>query len=92
VTGADGVRFAQYVGFKRVDAPWCGQVTFQHQGGSREMDSFLESATPREREFVGFPPVADPYGNTESIANVGLRYPGMDMTPYREGIRVEIGR
>jgi len=56
------------------------------------MDSILESTTPREREFVGFPPVADPYGNTESIANVGLRYPGMDMTPYREGIRVEIGR
>lgn len=90
VTGSAGVRFAQNIGFKRVDMPWCGQVTFQHQGGSAEMDRFLVTATPRQREFVGFPPVGDAYWNAESIANVGLRYPEMDMAPYRDGIRMSI--
>lgn len=82
LTATEGARFAQNVAFKRVDSPWCGQVTFQHDGGTREMDHFLENATPRQREFVGFPPVGDAYWNASTVANVGLRYPGMDMTPY----------
>jgi ectoine hydroxylase-related dioxygenase (phytanoyl-CoA dioxygenase family) len=80
---SEGVRFAQNIGFKRVDTPWCGQVTFQHDGGSPEMNQFLENATPREREFVGFPPVGDPYWDKNTIAAVGARYPGMDMSPYQ---------
>jgi ectoine hydroxylase-related dioxygenase (phytanoyl-CoA dioxygenase family) len=80
---SEGVRFAQNIGFKRVDTPWCGQVTFQHDGGSAEMNQFLEAATPREREFVGFPAVGDPYWDKGTIANVGSRYPGMDMSPYQ---------
>lgn len=78
----EGLRFAQNIGFKRADTTWCGQVTFQHQGGSREMDHFLENATPREREFVGFPPAGDAYWDKDMVAAVARRYPGMDMTPY----------
>lgn len=84
---SEGLRFAQNIGFKRRDMTWCGQVTFQHDGGSAEMNHFLENATPREREFVGFPPVGDPYWDKATIANVGSRYPGMDMTPYEQGMR-----
>ncbi len=87
LTASEGVRFAQNIGFKRVDTPWCGQVTFQHDGGSAEMNHFLESATPREREFVGFPAVGDPYWDDYTIAGVGARYPGMDMSPYRNATR-----
>jgi hypothetical protein len=81
---SEGLRFAQNVGLKRIDAPWSGQVTFQHEGGRPEMDAFLEQATPRERELVGFPRVGDPYWDDLTIDAVGNRYPGMDMTPYRD--------
>jgi ectoine hydroxylase-related dioxygenase (phytanoyl-CoA dioxygenase family) len=81
----EGVRFAQNIGLKRIDSPWCGQVTFQHQGGQPQMDHFLETATPRQREFVGFPPVGDKYWDEATISGVGARYPGMDMAPYRDG-------
>lgn len=84
LTASEGLRFAQNIGFKRVDTPWCGQVTFQHDGGRPEMNQFLEHATPRQREFVGFPPIGDPYWNDATIAGVGARYPGMDMGPYRD--------
>jgi hypothetical protein len=83
IRAAEGLRFAQNIGLKRIDAPWSGQVTFQHEGGRPEMDAFLESATPRERELVGFPRVGDPYWDSLTIDAVGIRYPGMDMTPYR---------
>ena len=87
LTASEGVRFAQNIGFKRTDTPWCGQVTFQHDGGSREMNHFLEHATPREREFVGFPAVGDAFWDDYTITTVGARYPGMDMEPYRSGTR-----
>jgi ectoine hydroxylase-related dioxygenase (phytanoyl-CoA dioxygenase family) len=80
--GREGLRFAQNIGFKRCDMTWCGQVTFQHEGDRPEMDQFLEKATPRERELVGFPPVGSTYWDKDMVAAVGRRYPGMDMTPY----------
>jgi Phytanoyl-CoA dioxygenase (PhyH) len=80
--GKEGLRFAQNIGFKRCDMTWCGQVTFQHEGGRPEMDHFLEHATPRQRELAGFPPVGDPYWDKETVEAVGRRYPGMDMAPY----------
>lgn len=82
----EGVRFAQNIGLKRIDQPWCGQETFQHEGGRPEMDHFLEAATPRERELAGFPGVGDPYWTKATVAGVGARYPGMDMTPYEDAL------
>jgi hypothetical protein len=82
IRAKEGLRFAQNIGFKRCDAPWAGQVTFQHEGGRPEMDHFLTGATPRQRELVGFPPVGAHYWDAASIAAVGRRYPEMDMTPY----------
>jgi hypothetical protein len=49
------------------------------------MDHFLETATPRQRELVGFPPVGDKYWTETTLAGVGARYPGMDMAPYKDG-------
>jgi ectoine hydroxylase-related dioxygenase (phytanoyl-CoA dioxygenase family) len=83
IRATEGLRFAQNIGLKRIDAPWTGQVTFQHEGGRPEMDAFLENAGPRERELVGFPRVGDAYWDTLTVEAVGARYPGMDMTPYR---------
>ena len=57
----EGLRFSHHTGFKASGLTWCGQVTFQHDGGTPEMDRFLETATPEQRELVGFPPIGDPY-------------------------------
>jgi hypothetical protein len=51
------------------------------------MIHFLEQATPEQRQTLGFPPVGDPYWDDETLAGVAARYPGMDMTPYRKGMR-----
>ncbi len=87
MTAQEGLRVAQNIGFKRADMAPCGQETFQHDGGRPEMDRFMERATPRERELVGFPPVGHPYWRPNMVAAVGRRYPGMDMTPYEASAR-----
>lgn len=78
----EGHRYSHHVTFTRADMPWAGQTTFQHEGGRPEMDHFLQWATPRQRELVGFPPVGDPYWDDVTLAGVAARYPQMDMEPY----------
>jgi len=40
----------------------------------------------RERDLFGFPRPGDAYWNEQTLADVAARYPGMDMTPYRQGV------
>jgi hypothetical protein len=47
------------------------------------MQHFIEHAAPRKREVVGFPPPGHHYWNDETLVAVAMRYPKMDMTPYR---------
>lgn len=91
MTATEGVRYSHHMGFRRTDSPWCGQFTFVHEGGRPEMDAFLQSATPRERELLGFPPVGHRYWDPMTIAGVSARYPKMDMRPYLEGrVRADV--
>ena len=39
--------------------------------------------TPRQREVLGFPRPGDEYWTDETLEAVALRYPRMDMAPYR---------
>lgn len=80
----EGVRFSHHMSFRNGACRWAGQLSFQFRGGTPEMDRFIETATPREREVVGFPAAGDPYWTDQTLAGVAARYPAMDMTPYRQ--------
>ncbi len=41
--------------------------------------------TIRERDLFGFPRPGDPYWNEQTIAEVALRYPGLDTGAYATG-------
>jgi Phytanoyl-CoA dioxygenase (PhyH) len=82
MTATEGNRFSHHVTFTKASMTWAGQTTFQHEGGRPEMNHYIEWATPRQRELVGFPPVGDPYWDQATLAGVAARYPGMDMEPY----------
>jgi hypothetical protein len=87
MTAKQGLRFSHHVTFTKASMPWAGQTTFQHEGGKAAMDHYIEWATPRQRELVGFPPVGDPYWDEWTLNGVAARYPGMDMEPYRAAAR-----
>src|SRR5579875_2160591 len=80
-----GVRYTHHLTYQPAGPRWIGKNTWLMRGGSPEMDHFVATATPKQREMVGFPPVGDPYWDAETLAGVAKRYPAMDMTPYREG-------
>jgi len=91
LTARAGARFSHHMSIKRADVRWAGQVTYQHDAGTPEMNRFLERATPEQRSLVGFPMPGDPYWTQDTLAGVAARYPGMDMQPYREAIGTDPG-
>jgi len=40
----------------------------------------------RQRDLFGFPPPGSDYWNAQTLRDVQMRYPEMDLTPYRESI------
>jgi ectoine hydroxylase-related dioxygenase (phytanoyl-CoA dioxygenase family) len=83
MTADDGVRFSHHFAWRSAAHPFQGYHQWSSRGESPDMQRFIARATPRQREVLGFPPPGHPYWNEETLAAVALRYPEMDMTPYR---------
>ena len=49
-----------------------------------QWNAILGDATPRQREIYGFPPVGHPYWNEQTVRDVSVRWPAIDISPYRD--------
>jgi hypothetical protein len=43
----------------------------------------LTRMTPRQRDLFGWPPIGSDYWDEQTLGDVQLRYPDMDLSPYR---------
>lgn len=78
-----GARFTHHFVWRAADHVFQGYHQWSQMGEKPQMQSFVQRATPRQREVLGFPKPNDPYWNDETLAAVQLRYPQMDTAPYR---------
>ncbi len=85
IEAASGARFSHHLVYRGAACPFAGYHQWSRFGEKPEMHRFIEHATPRQREVIGFPPPGHDYWNAETLEGVATRYPGMDMTPYRAG-------
>lgn len=76
-------RFTLLLDFEVRGPSWTGKRAWPNSANSRAWHDFLARASVRERDLFGFPKPGDPYWNEQTLADVGRRYPAMDMTPYR---------
>ena len=83
MTADAGVRFSHHFVWRAVAHAFQGYHQWSSRGENPEMQRFIERATPRQREVLGFPPVGNTYWTEETIAAVKLRYPKMDLMPYQ---------
>ncbi len=81
ITADSGVRFTHHFIWRAAAHAFQGFHQWSSQGENAELERFIIRAMPRQREVLGFPPPRHAYWNDETIAAVGLRYPGMDLTP-----------
>jgi len=88
ITRPGGVRYAQFMTYHGSACHWMQKQNWPTAEAPDvpQLRRFLERATPRQREMIGFPPPGHPYWSDETLQGVGSRYPGLDLTPYRNGL------
>jgi len=84
ITEAGYSRFMMHVSFKPGGMEWGGYQAWPFKGFQPAWHQWVRRATPRQLALLGFPRPGDPYWTDETIAGVGARYPGLDMTPWRD--------
>ena len=77
-------RFVMLVDFQERGWPWNGKMSWPDHADRPGMRSALSRMTPRDRELFGWPPIGSEYWNAQTLADVALRYPKMDLSPYAE--------
>ena len=82
ITNPKGARFTHHLVYHASRHRFVGHYCWASRGEEPELADFIESATPTQREVIGFPAPGDAYWNRHTLEGVALRYPGMDMTPY----------
>jgi ectoine hydroxylase-related dioxygenase (phytanoyl-CoA dioxygenase family) len=85
-TGVNRSRFALLIDFQRRGLPWTGKMAWPNNANTVKWTTTIAKMSVRERQLFGFPAVDDPYWDEQTIRDVGLRYPEMDMTPYSSGL------
>lgn len=86
-----GHRAAAWVEFSRKDRPWDGSRYFYYQqngpgvkSNSNAIKRFIEEASPRQLELLGFPPPGDPLWTDSFLEGMVKRYKGFNPLPYRQ--------
>ncbi len=79
-------RFTAGTAFKHAHHDWIGYDQQQSRSTGPEWTSFVEASTPRQLELFGFPPPGHPVWNYALLAQTALRYPGLDLDPWRAKI------
>jgi hypothetical protein len=79
-------RIMIHVSFRHRDAGWGGYQAWPFRGFSPELSKYVQQATPRQLALLGFPPPGHSYWNEATLAGVQARYPGLDMSPWRDGL------
>jgi hypothetical protein len=82
ITGAGASRFSLLADFQARGTTWGGKMAWPKQSPQR-WAKLMPQCSVRERDLFGFPRPGHDYWNEQSLADVALRYPGMDMEPYR---------
>jgi ectoine hydroxylase-related dioxygenase (phytanoyl-CoA dioxygenase family) len=87
ITAERAARFVHFMTYRSAATRWMESQNWPSnppQSDTPMMRSFMETATPRQREMLGFPAPGHEYWNEETLRGVAMRFPNMDMTPYRE--------
>jgi hypothetical protein len=82
ITGAGSSRFSLLADYQARGTTWGGKMAWPKQAPQR-WAKLMPQCSVRERDLFGFPRPGHDYWNEQTLADTALRYPGMDMDPYR---------
>jgi ectoine hydroxylase-related dioxygenase (phytanoyl-CoA dioxygenase family) len=79
-------RVMLHVSFKPRQAEWGGYQSWAFKGLKPEWSKFVQQATVRQLTVLGVPEPGHPYWTDETLAGVQARYPGLDMSAWRDAV------
>ncbi|HEY1828576.1 MAG TPA: phytanoyl-CoA dioxygenase family protein [Acidimicrobiales bacterium] len=82
-TAPNRSRFSILVDFQVRGTTWGGKMSWPRDQPLR-WAKFIPQCSVRQRDLFGFPRPGDPYWTDETLAGVADRYPGIDLSPYRQ--------
>ena len=77
-------RFTLLVNLQPRGWHWTGRTAWPREALSKSWSDAMVRMTPQQRVLFGFPAPDDEYWDEQTIRDVGMRYLGMDMGPYRQ--------
>ncbi len=87
LTRPGGSRFLMNAAFKRAGHDWIGYDNVQPVTNRRPWIEFAASCTPDELALFGAPLPGHDYWTSELVERLAARYPGLDVTPWRDALR-----
>jgi hypothetical protein len=82
ITGPGSSRFSLLADYQVRGTTWGGKMAWPKQSPQR-WAKLMPQCSVRERDLFGFPRPGHDYWNEQTLADTALRYPGMDLDPYR---------
>jgi hypothetical protein len=86
LTAPGGVRYSMQLCFRPASLQWGQRVAWADRSFSNAWAAFVGRATPRQLQAFGFPPPGHPYWTPETLAGMAMRYPTLDLTPWRSAV------
>jgi hypothetical protein len=83
LTAPRGARYSMHLNVRRANLPWAQRVPWAVTSFTDEWVDFVGRATPRQLQALGFPAPGHPYWTDETLAGLALRYPALDMSPWK---------
>ena len=83
--GENRTRFAILTDFKTREWRWQGKLAWPDEAERPAWEEAMTKMSPRQRDLFGWPPVGSDYWNAQTLSDVQIRYPQMDLGPYRAG-------
>ena len=79
-----GARYTIHLVYRLARVEWGQRMAWVSRSHEPAWYQFVQRATPRQLALFGFPPPGHPYWTEATLAGTGQRYPGLDMTPWRQ--------
>lgn len=83
MTGSNASRFTVLADYKAADNTWTSKQAFGDHGNRPEMIEFVANVDADTRTLLDIPAPGHPYWTDQTIVDMEVRYPGIDMSPYR---------
>ena len=83
LTEPRGARFTLHANFRTAAAEWATRAAWGYSAVTPEWRAFVERASVRQLLLFGFPPPGHRYWTPETLAAMAVRYPMLDLTPWR---------